>query len=521
MSNYNSQVMTIFRGRRMPESGLIVGYAKLLEIIEQNTSKQFPLPEVLSMCTQKHKRYSTNDWEVYTKRHIPNPDIKSQITFALKYEGIDLQILKEFFRLFKEQDIIDIIQAEPTSQYTRRIWFLYEWLFERRLDIPDLKVGTYVPIVDDKLQYTVKGTHSTRHRVINNLPGTVNFCPMIRRTEKLESYIGLRLDKKIEDGIKAVHNDLIRRTAAFLLLKDSKASFNIEGEKPSPSRALNWGYIIGNAGRLEITIDEIERLQQIVIGKDKLKHMGIRDGHEGFIGVHDSEDFSPIPSHISAKSSDLPKLMEGLLETNRILQESGFHPVFIATTIAFGFVYIHPLADGNGRIHRFLIHHILAKTGFANPNLIFPISAAILDDISSYEKVLEAHSSPRLELIVWESTVDHNTNILNETIDLYRYFDITKEAEFLFDCIKETIVRIIPSELDYLKKYDKLNGRINNVISMENTRVDLLIKMIHKNEGKLSKRKYDKFFSDIDEDKIELIAKMYDDVFFSEDDEQT
>jgi len=503
----------------MPENGLIVGYAKLLEIIEQNTSKQFPLPDVLSMCTQKHKRYSTNGWEVYTKRHIPNPDLKSQIYFALKYEGVDLQILKESFRLFEEQELIDIIQAEPTSQYTRRIWFLYEWLFEKRLDIQDLKVGTYVPIVDEKLQYAVKGTNSTRHRVINNLPGTVNFCPMIRRTEKLESYIGLHLNKKIEEGIEGVHNDLIRRTAAFLLLKDSKASFNIEGEKPSPSRARNWGYIIGDAGKLEITTDEIERLQQIVIGKDKLKHMGIRDGHEGFIGVHDSEDFSPIPSHISAKSSDLAKLMEGLLETNRMLQENEFHPAFIATAIAFGFVYIHPLADGNGRIHRFLIHHILAKTGFANRNMIFPISAAILDDISSYEQVLESHSSPRLELIEWEATEDHNTNIINETIDLYRYFDITKEAEFLFACIEDTIVRIIPSELDYLKKYDKLTDRINDILAMENTRVDLMIKMIHQNEGKLSKRKYDKFFSDIDGDKIEQIEEMYDDVFFAQDEE--
>lgn len=514
MINHYEQVMSMFRGRRMPEKGLIVGYAKLLEIIKGNTSKQFPLPDVLSMCTQKHKRYSTDGWEVYTKRHIPNPDIKSQIYFALKYEGIDLQILKESFKLFKEQEIIDIIQAAPTSQYTRRIWFLYEWLFERKLDIPDLKVGTYVPIVNDKLQYTVEGTNSTRHRVINNLPGTVNFCPMIRRTDKLDNYIGLHLNKKIEEGIKGVNNDLIRRTAAFLLLKDSKASFSIEGEKPSPSRARNWGYIIGDAGKLEITIDEIERLQQIVIGKDKLKHMGIRDGHEGFIGVHDTEDFTPIPSHISAKSSDLPRLMEGLQATNSMLQANGFHPAFIATSIAFGFIYIHPLADGNGRIHRFLIHHILAKTGFANRNMIFPISAAILNDISSYKQVLEAHSLPRLELIEWESTKDYNTKILNETIDLYRYFDITKEAEFLFDCIKDTIDRIIPSELDYLKKYDKLTDRINDFLTMEDTRVDLLIKMIHQNEGKLSKRKHENFFSDIDVERIESIERMYNEVFF-------
>lgn len=519
MSNQFSQEVSIFRGRRLAEKGFVVGNAKLLEIIENETSKQIPLPDILSMCTDKHKRYASEEWEVYTKRHKPDQDIRSHIIFALKYEAIDILILKETFKLLGAQKVIDIIQLEPTGQYARRIWFLYEWLFGERLETPDLKTGTYVPIVNETLQYAIKGTNSTRHRVINNLPGNVNYCPMIRRTEKLDNYLGLQLNKKIEEGFEGINNELIRRTAAFLLLKDSKASFNIEGEKPSNSRARNWGYIIRDAGKQEITTEEIERLQQIVIGRDKLKHMGIRVDHEGFIGEHDIEDFTPIPSHISAKSSDLPKLIDGLLETNRILQENGYHPAFIASSIAFGFVYIHPLADGNGRIHRFLIHHILAKTEFASRNMIFPISAAILDDISSYEQVLEAHSLPRLELIDWESTEDHNTKILNDTLDLYRYFDITKETEFLFDCINDTIVRIIPAELDYLRKYDRLTVKINNILVMENTRIDLLIKMLHQNEGRLSKKKYEKFFSDVEAEKIVTIELLFDEVFNGSDED--
>ena len=60
-------------------------------------------------------------------------------------------------------------------------------------------------------------------------------------------------------------------------------------------------------------------------------------------------------------------------------------PVLIATTIAFGFVFIHPLSDGNGRIHRYIIHHVLAETGYAKRELIFPISAAILNRIGDYQ----------------------------------------------------------------------------------------------------------------------------------------
>jgi Fic family protein len=42
------------------------------------------------------------------------------------------------------------------------------------------------------------------------------------------------------------------------------------------------------------------------------------------------------------------------------MKGSGFYPVLFAAIITFSFVIIHPLEDGNGRIHRYLIHHVLA-----------------------------------------------------------------------------------------------------------------------------------------------------------------
>ena len=37
-----------------------------------------------------------------------------------------------------------------------------------------------------------------------------------------------------------------------------------------------------------------------------------------------------------------------------------------------------PFEDGNGRIHRFLIHNILARQGFTPEGVMFPISAPML-----------------------------------------------------------------------------------------------------------------------------------------------
>ena len=511
MREYLSQQVTTFHGRLTPEPGYLAGYAFLIATLEKSGTK-VPLPYKLAIVTEKHQRYNTEDWKVFTIRHKPKNDLISHIVFALKYEGIDLYILKKLFQYSGEEPVLQMIKEEPKRQYTRRVWFLYEWLMDEALEIPDLKTGTYIEIVNPKLQFTSTPINSTRHRIKNNLPGTPEFCPMIFKTSKIEKFVAKDLSGSIEKGLDARDQELIRRAAAFLLLKDSKASFAIEGENPTNIRARNWGKAIGLAGKNQLTTEELERLQDIVIGTKKLKNMGLRV-QEGFIGEHDRDTFSPLPDHISAKAIDLPSLMKGLLNTNNLLQKSGYDPVLTATTIAFGFVFIHPFSDGNGRIHRYLIHHILARMGYTKRGMIFPVSAAILNKIDEYQTTLEAYSSQRLELIKWEPTADYNVKILNDTIDLYRYYNLTKQAEFLYECVEETIEEIIPKELDYLEKYDRMTNYINSYLSLPNTKVDLLIKLLNQNNGKLSKNKRQSLFDDITEEEVSAIEENFQTIF--------
>lgn len=512
MNNYFSQQVTVFHNRNTPEAGTLAGYALLIEFQLEKTNKVAPLPSRLAIVTDKHQRYDTDQWQVFTKRHKPNDDIISHIIFALKYEGINLFILKQVFLNLSEDTIKEYILTEPTGQYARRIWFLYEWLLERTIEIPDLKSGSYVEVVSEKLQFPGPTINSTRHRIKNNLPGTLYFCPMINKTDKIEAYQEKDFSNKMLFDLKGKDRDLIRRTAAFLLLKDSKASFAIEGEKPENLRARNWGKAIGQAGKKELTLQELERLQDIVIGQNKLKQMGLRT-EEGFIGEHDRETFAPIPDHISAKAKDLPVLINGLLETNKMLNNSQYDPVLMATHIAFGFVFIHPFSDGNGRLHRYLMHHILIRKNYTSRDMIFPISAAILNNIGKYQEVLEAFSEPRLEWIDWVPTSDYNVEILNETIDLYRYADLTVQAEFLYECVEETIGEIIPSEILFLEKHDKMVEFINTQVTLPDTDIDLLIKFMIQNNGKLSKAKKDKFFDEVPEQVIVKIENQFAELF--------
>ena len=75
-----------------------------------------------------------------------------------------------------------------------------------------------------------------------------------------------------------------------------------------------------------------------------------------------------------------------------------------AAVLAFGFVYVHPFEDGNGRIHRYLIHHVLAQRGFNPAGVVFPVSAAILERIDEYRTVLEDYSQRLMPVIDWQPT---------------------------------------------------------------------------------------------------------------------
>lgn len=508
-NNRFSDNVTVFRNHTLPEDGMkLAGYSALIYAYEL----EVPLPESFAAISQKHRDYKQGFTQVFSTRHKPDQTLFGHLTFALKYEGVDLLILNKLFHVINGNEIHKIVENQPTSRYSRRIWFFYEWLTDEKIEMEDVKTGNYVEALDPDLQYPGQRQRSKRHRVWNNLPGNKDFCPLIRKTEKLERFRSTELQEKVKEVIGKVHPDLLSRAAAFLLLKDSKASYAIEGETPPENRAERWGKAIGQAGQKELTGDELLRLQEIVIEDRRFVDMGWRQ-EGGFVGVHNRTNSKPVPDHISARHEDLPQLMDGLLRTNQSLINSEYDPVLAATLIAFGFVFIHPFADGNGRVHRYLIHHVLAKKSFAPKGLIFPVSAVILEKIDNYKTVLESYSKPRLDFIEWETTPDGNVEVLNNTIDLYRYFDATKQAEFLYECVEETVNKTLPEEVQYLDRHNQMRSFIAERFDMPDKNMENLIGFLRQNDGKLSKRARTKEFKALTDAEIEKLEKKYQDIF--------
>lgn len=495
--------VTVFHRRRLPEKATPAGYSALIDAFDLTT----PLPRMMSATGGHHRISENGGWRILTPRHAPQPTLEGHLTFALKNEGLDLAVLKRLFIAAGPGSIEAIVRSKPTGSYARRIWFLYEWLTGLTLDLEDAARGSFVAVVDPHQQYATDGINVRRHRVKNNLPGTPDFCPMVFRTDTLDEFAAMDLATRAQAAIAAVPKDILARTAAFLLLKDSKSSYAIEGESPPQDRIQRWGRAIGEAGRHPIDFDELLRLQEMVIGDTRFVHIGLRvEG--GFVGEHDRITRMPLPEHISARPEDLLALVEGMFAFE-VGPAEHLDAVIAAAMLAFGFVYTHPLEDGNGRIHRYLIHHILTKRGFNPPELVFPVSAAILDRIEDYRGVLEDYSRRLLPCISWTPTENGNVRVQNDTGDFYRFFDATPHAEFLYSCVQRTIEKDLPEEVDFLERYDRFRAGLATIVDMPDRTMDLLFHFLHQNGGRFSKRARDKEFSRLDTAEVEKIEVLY------------
>jgi Fic/DOC family len=495
--------VNVFHDRRLPETAVPAGYATLIDAYKLPV----PAPRTLSAIGAKHRMIEHGGWRIYTPRHAPEASLEGHLTFALKNEGLDLAVLKRLFLAVKGGEIAELVRQKPTGLYTRRIWFLYEWLLGCELELPSADKVSYVDAIDTDLQFGGSGPNSARHRVRNNLPGTPEFCPLVFKTPVLNEFITQDWKERARIVVSEVPKDLLVRTATFLLLKDSRSSYVIEGERPPQDRIQRWGRAIGKAGRAPLDEQEFLRLQSIVIGDERFVKLGFRK-EGGFVGDHDRDTQQPIPDHISARHEDIASLIAGLIAFDHTA-EKDLDPVVAAAVLAFGFVYIHPFEDGNGRIHRYLMHHVLARRGFNPAGLHFPVSSAILDKITDYERVLESYSSRLLPCIRWEATPQGNVSVLNDTADFYRFFDATPHAEFLYECVRQTIEQDLPNETNFLRSFDAFRAGIENMVDMSERMLNNLFGFLKQNQGRLSKRAKEDEFAALTEDEVLKIEQLY------------
>jgi hypothetical protein len=499
----------IFQEKTVPLDHELVGWTALAHAL----AIQAPVRRPGCISDQHVSQTSRQEgaWTVYDKRYWPGDSLSDHVSFALRHEELDLLVLKRVFDAVPQAEIEVLVRATPTGIPARRIWYFYEILTGRTLGVDDASGVTAIDLLDPKAYFTGKPRLSKRHRVRDNLLGTGRFCPVIRRTKALTDFLDLDLAARAREIVGRTGAHVVARAASFLLLADGRASFKIEGERPPRNRLERWGRAVLQTGKTTLTLDEINRMQRILIEDTRFVRPGFRS--EGvFLGERDP-DGEPLPEFIGARPQDLDALMGGLLEANDRMRNDGLDPVLEAAATAFGFVYVHPFEDGNGRIHRCLIHHVLAERRFTPPGMVFPVSSVMLDRIDDYRGTLQAHSGPLMPFIDWRPTFSRNVEVLNETADLYRYFDCTAAAEFLYSCVARTVEHDLPREIDYLRRHDEAMRRVMDAVEMPDRLADNLILYIRQNAGTLSKRRRSGDYQKLTDEEVLLLEAIVRDAF--------
>jgi hypothetical protein len=130
----------------------------------------------------------------------------------------------------------------------------------------------------------------------------------------------------------------------------------------------------------------------------------------------------------------------------------------------------------------------------------------MLRDRIAYDQVLEGFSALIMPLIRYDLDPAQGMIVHNQTAGLYRYFDATAQAEYLYKCIEETIHHDLRDEIGFLTVFDAALRAVLNIVDMPDRRASLLIRMILQNKGKISKGKRASF-SEITDQEIEQIER--------------
>ena len=467
-----------------------------------------PSPAVQSCVVAGTRRTETDGrrvTELYPTRYAVEDSVIAHLLFALRHEAFDLGLLIAALRAMDPGTLEAWVRAQPTGAFSRRAWFFYETFTGRTLDLDDAKTGNYVSALDHRRHVGTGRRNSRRHRVADNLLGGAGLCPSVRLTPKLRRAMKSSLDEEARALMEGCEASILARAVNYLFTKETRSSFALEGETPRGDRAERFVAALKSASEFDAANKaDILRLHAIIVdpryAADDWRTV------QNFVG-ETIGGYRERVHFICPRPKDVPSLMRGWTAlTERVLQ-GHVDPVIGAAASSFAFVFVHPFEDGNGRIHRFLMHHVLAKRGYGVPGTILPVSAAILRDRHGYDDVLSGFSRPRMDLIRWEwsggdgAAPGREIVVSSESDHLYRYFDATPFAEYFYDRVADAVRHDLREELGFLAVFDRALRGVSDIVDMPDRRASLLVRLCLQNGGRLAARKR-RQFAELTDDEI-------------------
>lgn len=453
-------------------------------------------------AVRRHEVADGHEIRTWPAQYQPADSFRGHFEFGLKYERLHFEFFSRLFARINPEEVAAWVRDEPTGSYARRTAFLYEWFTGQQLAVPDTapNVG-YVDAIDAGLYLAARQPERVRRwRVNNNLPGLRDFCPMVwlgAQGERDWLYDVAAGVQKLDDTYGA---ELLLRSAAWLTFKESRASFAIEHEADKQDRVQRFAAAMSEfSGRMPepLSPQSLLTLQKAVLGPGALR-VGIRHSPV-FIG---QSSFRAQIVHYIAPSEEL---VEGMLEALRSFEARtrGANALARAAAVSFAFVYLHPLADGNGRVHRFLVNHLLAADQVVPARIIIPVSATIAGSArarAAYDQVLESFSRPFMQrhadgyrfgpqrTCPDGVVTDFEFTQTDDAQHAWRYLDLSGHARYLGGVLRQTVEHEMAQEARLLRQYDQARAAIKRQVEMPDQDADRIIGSLKQENWRISNK---------------------------------
>lgn len=442
--------------------------------------------------------------ETFVESMRPSATLRGHLTFHLKHELPHLELLSRLFEKIDPQALSAWISDEPSGQYARRAGFLFEFLTGKELDVDAEIAGGYVDVIDEQKLVAASPPHAVpnrRWRVRDNLPGAREFCPVIRKTAELQQAMAVDVSNLIQELALEFGEELLMRSAVWMTLRESKSSFAIEGESDQSDRIQRFADVLARrTGQGSWPLDQVtlSQLQSEILGKrTTLQQFGIRQSP---VFVGEVARYQEVVHYVAPPAEDMELMLRGLITF--LERTQGQSAVMRSAVAAFGFVYIHPMADGNGRVHRFLINDCLRRDGVVKDPMILPVSSLITSDHAerrAYDRILDEISRPLMSSLAgcYEFASTYTTypdgirsNFIFQGDEIarpvWRYLDLTRHVSYLADVLGRTIREDMREESRYMRSHAEARSAIKEIIEMPDMQIDRIIRSAGDNKGKLS-----------------------------------
>ncbi|WP_034299343.1 Fic family protein [Herbaspirillum sp. RV1423] len=427
--------------------------------------------------------------ELPLQRIADADSLVGRLTFAFKREHLNLTVLGA---LFEVPEVLVDVQAwlhdKPSSKYSRMAGYLATWLTGHEFDYSLAPGSPRVPLLDARYYVVGPAVTDPKFGIVNNLLGNKWFSPLIRRTENLQRLLDEKLADRVNEAFQSIEPEMLSRAVDYLYLSETRSTYDIEDEIPDNERAAKFRRLLELAGEPgPLTEEQLGQWQSQIVSA-RLAEYHFRDSQNWLSRagrLRNIADFiPPPPAHVQP-------MMAAISQVAAYASSGALDPVLAASCTSFGFVFVHPFLDGNGRLHRFLLHHVLRQAGFTPAGVVLPLSARMLKQLDHYSTLLKRYSRPRTELI--DYVLDNDSATIHVRSDqplwLYAYFDATEICEFILNCCKACVEEDLHAEVVYLRAHDATVRDLETWLDMRQAALNTLIDTIVQGNGVLSKRK--------------------------------